>query len=470
MKLTTDFIVKATRGELVSDPVSVFTTYTADNRDPQIKGKIFIPLVGDNHDAHDFVTKALEAGAAGALVHQWHSEWDAFKNKVSFIKVDDTLKALQNLAREWRQHLPAKILALTGSNGKTTTKDFLNQILSQFDKTLASHGSFNNHWGVPFTLLNTTDEYKFCVVEMGMNHAGEITTLNGIAQPDVVAVTNVGRAHMGHFTNGIQGVAAAKEEIYVSAPEHALFIFNLDNDYTRSMKEKYKDRKHLTFSSLDSTADVFLKIKGIRSTGYRIEGQIGGIKGETDVAIWGEQNVQNLAAATALAFSCGLDARKIWQAFEPCHTGWGRNHWVKLKSGGTALFDGYNANPDSFAQLLSNVQKTWDPSHPYIAIFGEMLELGANTSDEHCKLGELAAQLPWENCIFIGPSAAEFRKGWLSGKSKITPVIFDTYKESLDLDLQSMLNEKTQVIVKGSRGGALERIIERMDPINFVAK
>lgn len=468
MKL--NFIVQAVRGEVISQPVDEFTTYATDNRDPQIQGKFFIPLVGDNHDAHDFVTKALEARVSGVIFHKWNSEWDAYKSKVSFIKVDDTLKALQDLAKAWRQTLPAKILALTGSNGKTTTKDFLYQILSAYHKTYASHGSFNNHWGVPFTLLNTTSDYEYCVVEMGMNHPGEISLLNSIAQPHVAGVTNVGRAHMGNFADGIVGVARAKEEIYATAPAQAIFVFNRDNEWTQKMAAQYKSHQSLWFSTQDRTADVYLHIREAIATGYRIEGHIGGVKNTTTVPIWGEQNVQNLAAAAALALAGGLEPEKIWQAFANCHTGWGRNQWVQLQSGAVALFDGYNANPDSFSQLLSNVKITWNPDKSYLAVFGEMLELGTNTAAEHTRLGEMAALLPWKNCLFIGPSAADFKRGWLSQNSKITPVIFNSYKESLDLDLQSMLNEKTQVIVKGSRGGALERIIERMNPKNFTAK
>lgn len=470
MKFSLELIEKSTGGKTKSSPHNSFKSYSADNRDPEIKDSLFIPLVGDIHDAHKFVPQAVEAGATGVLFHSWDDSWESLLEKATFIEVPDTLKALQDFASAWRDGLSAKVIGLTGSNGKTTTKDFLSQILGEFGKVNASRGSYNNHWGVPFTLLEADRDNDFCIVEMGMNHVGELIELTKISKPDFVTVTNVGRAHMGNFSNGIQGVADAKAEIYQASPVGASFIFNVDNEWTRKMYAKYVDHPSYTFSTTNFSADVYLKVKSETPLGYLIEGQIGGMIGTAELRFWGEHNVQNLAAAVCLAYVAGAQPEKLWKSIEKCNTGWGRNQWVELKSGGQVLFDGYNANPDSFAQLLFNLENTWDEGKKYSAIFGEMLELGDQAAKAHEELGMLAGRMEWESCIFVGPSGLDFLRGWQSTVNDKKPIILDTYEESLDLKWPFVLNSELQLIVKGSRGGQLERFIHRMDPINFFAK
>jgi UDP-N-acetylmuramoyl-tripeptide--D-alanyl-D-alanine ligase len=469
MKFELDFIVKATQGKLISSPHQAFVGYTCDNREPDLQHKIFIPLVGENHDAHQYVEKAVQAGVTGVLFHQWDAQWEPLKERVSFIQVDDTLVALQQWAKAWRQTFKGRVLGLTGSNGKTTTKDFLYQIIKPLASVHSSQGSYNNHWGVPFTLLDSDPKSDYVIVEMGMNHGGEILELVKIAEPDLVTVTNVGRAHIGNFSNGVEGIASAKEEIYVGAKPAAKLLFNIDNDWTRQMYQKYMDRETYTYSTKNFSADVYFKVKNKTKKGFLIEGQIGGVLGQAEVCFWGEHNVQNLCAAVALAYIGGVRPEKLWPVLEQTHSGWGRNQWIKTQSGAEILFDGYNANPDSFAQLLSNTEDIVK-NNPALAIFGEMLELGEDTQKEHESLGERAGRLPWSKAIFIGPSGKAFERGWKASGNKNNPIILSTYKESLDLDLSSMVDNQSFIIVKGSRGGALERIVERFEPLGFTRK
>ncbi len=470
MNWTIDFIQKAVGGDLLSSPYKEFSSYCTDNRDMKIPGSFFIALVGDNHNAHDFIPKAVEAGARGVLCHQWEKSWEPLKQKASFIKVPQTLKALHDLASFWRNEFSAKVIAITGSNGKTTTKDFVHQILSSRGKTRASQGSFNNHWGLPFTILNTKPTDQYCVLEMGMNHPGEITSLNHIARPDLVTVVNVGKAHLGHFENGIRGVAKAKEEIYLSAPENSRFVFNIDNPWTKEMSTRYDKRSILRFSNQNPKADVYLKIQKKTQKGFVIQGHIGGTQNQVEVNFWGEQNLENLAAATSLAYGAGVEPKNLWQSLKLCHTGWGRNQWLELESGTELLFDAYNANPDSFKSLLENLKNSWDQEKQYIALFGEMLELGKNSPTEHRQLGQQTGELPWSHCVFMGPSGAFFQEGWEGSKNKIKPIILNSYKEFLDLSPLFVLNKKTQVIVKGSRGGRLEKVVESLNPLKFSKK
>ena len=462
MKFSLDFIHGAVSGDLKSSPVSGFLDFSTDHRELDLKGKIFIPLVGKKQDAHQYVTAAIKRGATGALIHSWDPQWEPLKEKASFILVPDTLKALQALAKAWRKTFKGKVLGLTGSNGKTTTKDFLFQILQNFGTTHCSHRSFNNHYGVPFTLLKAPPETSYVIVEIGMNHAGEVSQLTGLADPDLVMVTNVGRAHMGNFADGIKGVAKAKEEIYEAAKPTAQLLFNIDNEWTRKMYQTHMDRPSYSFSTQNFSADVFFRIKSKRGEELEVEGQIGGVLGKTHLSFWGDHNVENLAAAVNMAYIAGCPPQKLWKVLDQCHCGWGRHQWLKIQKGARILFDGYNANPDSFAQLLKTVTPLVSETKKGVAIFGEMLELGPQTEAMHEELGEKAGHLPWQKAIFIGPSAKAFGVGWERSGNKNKPIIFKSYEDSLDFDFLSMVEPGSVIVVKGSRGGALERIVERL--------
>ncbi|MCB0378791.1 MAG: UDP-N-acetylmuramoyl-tripeptide--D-alanyl-D-alanine ligase [Bdellovibrionales bacterium] len=463
-----DFI-KATGAKVLSSGQESFVGVTTDSRDPQIKDKMFIALLGDVHDAHKFVESAVRGGAPVVVVHSWQTEWEPLKEKATFLLVEDTLKALQSFAKFHRQKFAGIVIGITGSNGKTTTKDFTFQILNQEAPALASQGSFNNHWGVPLTLLDIRAHHKFCIVEMGMNHPGELENLSQLVQANVVTVTNVGRAHIGFFKE-VKNIAKAKEEIYIHAPKDCLFAFNMDNEWTRQMMMSHKDHAFKTYSNQDESTDIYLKVSKTLAKGFEIEGHIGGEKGNARVLVWGEHNVANLAAAAAMSYIAGMPAAKIWRALAKVHTGWGRNQWVSMESGGDILFDGYNANPDSFATLLKNIELPLADYKKRIAVFGEMLELGQLSEEEHFDLGRIASQLPWDQAYFIGPSGEAFRRGWQSENDGKTPVVLNTYKDFLELNPLNMVDQHSIVVIKGSRGGALERVVEAFKPVNFSRK
>jgi UDP-N-acetylmuramoyl-tripeptide--D-alanyl-D-alanine ligase len=228
-QLSIDELISATQGTALSQINSNFTGVGTDTR-ANLAGKLFVALRGEAHDAHQYLDKAVQAGAAALLVDKIDPKFETLKEKVSIIQVPDTLKAFQDLGSFWRRKMNLKVIGITGSNGKTTTKEFTAEILSSKFKTHYSKGSFNNHWGVPISLLDITPEHEIAVIEMGMNAFREIETLAKIAEPDIVVVTMVGQTQGGAL-GGIEGVAKAKEEIYRFAPENALQIFNLDNLY-----------------------------------------------------------------------------------------------------------------------------------------------------------------------------------------------------------------------------------------------
>jgi UDP-N-acetylmuramoyl-tripeptide--D-alanyl-D-alanine ligase len=464
-------ILEATDGKALSTHEKSFFGVGTDTRQA-MNGQIFIALKGDEHDAHKYIDKAERAGAKCIIVHEESSLTTEVSQKVTVVKVKDTLKALQDLAKFWRGKFKAKVIGITGSNGKTTTKEFTATILSRQFKVCASKGSFNNHWGVPITLLQVSKFDDFAIIEMGMNHSGEIAALSHIAKPDVVLCTMVGRSHIGNFKNGIDGIAAAKEEIYIENPK-ALQIFNFDNEHTIAMFErasKLIGADHCrAFSSFAGGAEVGLRATFMTLDYLQVMGHIGGIKGEAKVSVYGRQNIVNLMAAASIAFAVGMEPEQVWASLPNCKSGWGRNQLVQLDNGPRVLFDGYNANPDSMAILMKNFFET-NSEGKKVCVLAEMLELGSDAGKFHYELGELIGNTDTEVIWFYGPSFADFERGVKASGSSKTLFISKSYDEELAKKVRNVLNPKDVVVVKGSRGMKLEKVIQLWSPNFSTAK
>lgn len=491
-------LVAGTEGKVVSQVTREFKGVGTDTR-VDLSGLIFFALKGDSFDAHDFLQKAADAKAAALVVHRLPADAaKALEDRVTIVQVDDTLKALQHLGNFWRHKMKARIVGVTGTNGKTTTKEFTAAILGSKFRVQYSKGSFNNHWGVPISLLSISPEHEVAVIEMGMNHPGELKVLDQIAEPDAVLCTMVGRGHL-EGVGSIEGAARAKSEIYEFAPKNATRIFNLENDHTRAMFEKfgrtYPTEKVLTFAGLEFARekewvgvgggleasssgvevwprlDVAFEVVTIETESLVIRGEIQGVGGETRVPVFGRQNVTNLMAASCFALDCGMTPSEIWSALPLCKTVWGRNQWVPLKSGARVLFDGYNANPESMRAAIENFAQLSIPKGGRkIAILGEMREMGSHASAVHRELGEVVGRANFDEVCFVGPSAAEFAAGLRSAGFKKTPVLSVTYEQNLAVTKLPVLDEKDFVLIKGSRGMQLEKALEDLKPVSFESK
>jgi UDP-N-acetylmuramoyl-tripeptide--D-alanyl-D-alanine ligase len=463
-------VAAATKGRVLKEAENDFMGIGSDTR-ANLTGQLFFALKGDAFDAHDFLDRAIQAGATGLVIH------DAKKAKeisgpITIILVKDTLQALQDLALHSRRASSAKIIGITGSNGKTTSKEFSNLILQQKLYVHMPKGSFNNHWGVPFTLLAEPEETDVSLIEMGMNHAGEIKRLCEIAEPDVVVCSMVGRAHIENFGSE-EKIAAAKEEIYEFAKPAATRIYNLDNPWTNQMfgrhKKHYPNSPLLCFSGKDSSANVFLKIKNLTMSSISITGKIGGVTGEAEVQVFGAQNLVNLMVASSVALAVGMKPEEIWQALPACKTNWGRNQLVHLKSGAELLFDGYNANPDSMAALLENMRLIQN-SGKKIGIFAQMKELGELSPQLHKELGRKVGDSGFDIVWFYGSDAPAFERG--IGETKFSKKLYisDTYEHSLASQVASVLQLHDTVVVKGSRSMEMEKFVFACDPVDFEKK
>jgi UDP-N-acetylmuramoyl-tripeptide--D-alanyl-D-alanine ligase len=493
-QMTLEDLVAGAEGKVLSQHERVFTGVGTDTR-ADLKGKVFIALKGDVYDAHDFLDKAVSAGAAALLVHRLPASAKSIADRVTVVEVADTLKALQSLGNFWRGKLgreakargaenrPAlKILGITGTNGKTTTKEFAAAIIGSRFKVQYSKGSFNNHWGVPISLLSIDSSYEVALIEMGMNHPGELKELVAIAEPDAVMVTMVGRGHL-EGVGSIEGAAKAKAEIYQYSSPSATRVFNLENEHTRLMRERFASPNMSCFAGLEyakangllptqaGRLDIALEISASTSESLHLRGEIRGVQGEADVPIFGNHNVTNLMAAASLALACGMTPSEIWSAFPLCRMAWGRNQWVDLQSGARVLFDAYNANPESMRAAIENFARlSASQGGRKFAVLGEMRELGEQTPALHRELGERAARAGFSAIAFVGPSGPSFKAGLEAAGFSEKLFISNSYENALAAQMLPVLNPNDIVLMKGSRGVQLEKALKDLKPLNFQSK
>lgn len=472
-------LINALNLNMPSSPVD-YQRIETDSRKPNEQG-LFWALKGESFDGHEYVSQAIEQGARGIVVSHPISN---LPSAVTCYLVDDTLLALQTLAN-WRAksflQAGAHILGITGSSGKTTCKEFTAQILQHAGyRVHFNKGSFNNHFGVPFNLLSAPLDSQIIICEMGMNHEGEITRLVQIAEPNMVTCTMVGSAHIEYFGT-IDKIAQAKQEIYAD-PQHQTMVFNLSNPWTYKMYETYfamgenVRQKIVTFSLLDDKsvpaqkASVRMQAKMLPNGYISLYGFIKEVEHQLELAIFGEHHVTNIMAACAQALSLGLSPHQIWAGVKNLKTPWGRTQLVESSVGASLLFDAYNANPESMQALLDLVSQ-FTASNRKWALLGEMRELGDQSEKAHTELGRQAAQAGLAKVFFVGPSGDAVKRGFLAaGGEDKKIVISDTYKEELAFELQSMLEPKDFVVIKGSRGMKLERFMPYLQSINFEAK
>nr|BFD60719.1 UDP-N-acetylmuramoyl-tripeptide--D-alanyl-D-alanine ligase [Bdellovibrio sp. CKG001] len=464
-------IVKVTGAKVLSQKDTQFSGIGTDTR-MNLQGQLFIALKGEAFDAHSFVDKAVEQGAAALLVHNESPLVASLKSKVTILLVPDTLKALQQLGNWARHESSARIVGITGSNGKTTTKEFTAALVGSVMDVHYNKGSFNNHWGVPFTLLQLHPKKDVAIVEMGMNHAGELTELVHIAEPDVVVCTMVGRAHM-EFFGTIEKIAEAKEEIYEAAGDKTIRIYNLDNAQTHNMyvkaREKFPKARILTFSSEDPRADVHLMISSMNMNEISVKGSIGGVENTARIQVFGAQNLTNLMAAASIGLAVGLTPEQVWAGLPACKTNWGRNQLVHLKSGAQMIFDAYNANPDSMKALIDNM-KLLSVQGRKVGVFGQMRELGPASAALHEELGTWVGKAGFDKVYFIGEDAEAFSKGLSSAGYKNPSWVEKDYQESAGQDLAKFLKKDDIAVVKASRGTKLERFVFPCEPLDFAEK
>ncbi len=424
-----------------------YPTICTDSRNCP-KDSIFFALKGDNFDANSFAAKALENGCAYAVIDD-----EKYAIDDRYILVDNVLTALQQLATKHRKTLGTKLIGITGTNGKTTTKELIASVLSEKFNVLFTQGNFNNHIGVPLTLLQIKLEHDIAVIEMGANHPGEIKTLSEIACPDYGIITNVGKAHLEGF-GSFEGVQKTKAELYDYIFAHGKGIFiNSDNLYLCEMASKagftldngsniisYSLQPELSNAQITgkvSSSSPFLEMKCI-------------VSGETmdfKTNLIGAYNAENVLAAVSIAWHQGMNLAEIKAGIEKYNPTNNRSQ-LTITERNTLIADAYNANPTSLKAAIENFGAM--SVSPKVLIIGDMFELGSQSEVEHQAIVELINQYSFEKVYLVG---SRFQK------TKSAYSTYETVEQLIDVITKNELLNKNYILIKGSRGVKLEKII-----------
>ncbi len=411
-------------------------------------GRLFIAIKGEQFDGHDFVAAAQDKGAAAALVESRIDDCD-----LPQLVVADTRQAMAQLARHWRRQLQPTVVAITGSNGKTTVKEMLGQILSAQQPTLVTRGNLNNDIGVPLTLFELNQQQRFAVIEMGANHRHEIRQLVAIAEPDVVFVNNARPAHVEGF-GSLQGVVEAKGEMYQFCSPEARAVFNDDEEAVSYWRSVVATQDQLSFSSAHQ-ADVCARVELQQGVGLQLS--YAGQQAQCDLQVYGAHNAQNALAAISLALACGLSLTDAAQALQGFQGVAGRQQIVKGVKDSTLINDSYNANPDSLSAAIQVLCEM--PGEHWLAL-GDMAELGEQAQEFHNQAALEAQQAEVARFFAFGEmscrAASEFgREGYC----------FTSHQEMADF-IEQHINSNVVLLIKGSRSAGMEKVVSLLSQHN----
>lgn len=424
-----------------------------DSRDVQ-PGDLFVALPGEQHDGHAYVAAAVAAGAGALLLARAPSQDPG----VPALLVPDTTAALGALARWWRQRLGLPLVAVTGSNGKTTTKEMLAAILAAHaggpERVLVTPGNFNNHVGVPLTLLRGTPEQRLGVVELGMNAPGEIDALTAICEPQVGLITNAAEAHLARFGGQVEGVARAKAELWARMAPEAVAVVNLDDPRLPALAAS-RPGPRKTFGQA-AAADVRVaSVEAAGPGGLRVALALGGERLEIALPLLGRHNAWNAAAATAAALALGVPAEAIREGLARTRLPEHRSALLTL-GGVTVLDDCYNANPASVRAAVDTLLGLPGAGRAG-AILGDLRELGETGEALHRALGRELAAAGVQVVVALGPLCAALCEG--AREAGVPEVIHVADASAAAAEALARFRPGDRVLVKGSRAMGLEAVI-----------
>lgn len=399
-------------------------------------GALFFAIRGERFDGHDFIAAAEQTGVVALVVDH------EVESSLPQLVVDDTTVALGHLANYWLSQNPVPVIAITGSNGKTTTKEIVTSILSELGPVLATRGNLNNDIGVPLTLFELDESHRYAVIEMGASKAGDIARLVKIAPPDVALVTNVGSAHLEGF-GSLDGVAHAKSEIYSGLGRHGTAVINLDDAYSGVFRDASVARRRRSFGT-STQADV----RGVPGPGLHIHTM--GRTLRADFALLGDHNGMNALAAVAAVQSLDIQDRAILSGLAKVKPVPGRLEQKPGPDGVTLIDDSYNANPVSVRAAIDMLSRRQGRRH---LVLGDMLELGDANETMHSEVGRFAREQGIERLWTLGKGAAHAARAFDAGATSFDDI--DCLLDQLSEDVRS----GDTVLVKGSRGARMERVV-----------
>ncbi len=450
--------IAAVVGGAVHDDTGVTVTGPAfhDSRHGE-PGGLFVAVAGEHVDGHDYAAGAVDSGAAAVLAQRPVGR--------PAVVVADPYAALAALASHVVRALPGlQVVGITGSQGKTSTKDLLAQVLATAGNTVATHGSFNNELGLPLTVLRAEPDTRFLVLEMGARHRGNIRELCEIARPGVALVLNVGKAHIGEF-GGQHVIAETKGELVESLPEGGTAVLNLDDPLVAAMAERTSADVR-TYGE-DASADVRIVELALDDAGCPIfELATGSGSARIALQLLGEHQAGNAAAAAAVALTLGMDLDSVATALNSASNAsrWRMEHRER-DDGVLVINDAYNANPDSMRaalKTLAAIARGRGPGTRSVAVLGEMRELGESSREEHDAVGRLAVRLDISQLVVVGEPARPIHLGACLEGSWGEESVFVPDNDAALAWLHGHLQPGDVVLVKASRAAALERVAEAL--------
>ncbi|ORU01353.1 UDP-N-acetylmuramoylalanyl-D-glutamyl-2,6- diaminopimelate--D-alanyl-D-alanine ligase [Anaerovibrio sp. JC8] len=432
-----------------------FTDIITDTRKIQ-PGCLFVALKGERFNGETFAEEALKLGANGVLVSNEYQLPKAELGGTVIQAASDTQTAYQQLAHFWRMKFDIPVVCITGSNGKTTTKDLTASVLSAKFPVLKTQANYNNEVGLPMTLLNMNESHKAAVVEIGMRGLGQIKALAPIAAPTIGIVTNVGETHM-ELLGSMENIAKAKAELVEAIPTGGTVILNNDNKYTAAMKDKCNSGVRVITFGIDNEADIkaFDVEGGLNSTTFKCRLGMSGDVGEFVLPMVGRHNVSNALAAVAAGFALGLDANEIQRGLDGLEMT-GMRFEAKRVGQYNVINDAYNASPMSMEAAINTLAEITKGRR--IAVLGDMLELGEVSVAAHQKVGQQVAESGAVALVAFGTMGKEIAKGaQAAGMENVFHV--DSH-EAAAIKLKELLQPEDTVLFKGSRGMKMEAIID----------
>jgi UDP-N-acetylmuramoyl-tripeptide--D-alanyl-D-alanine ligase len=418
-----------------------FSSVSTDTRTLK-HGDLFVALVGDHYDAHEKIDADVVRNASAVVVQH------ALDKDVTQLLVADTLMALGDIARQWRQFVSAPIIAITGSNGKTTVKEMTAAILRQRGEVFATRGNLNNEIGMPLSLLSSHDEHDFVVLELGANRGGEIKYLSNIARPLVALINNAGPAHLEGF-GSLDGVANAKGEIFSGLPNNGIAIINIDDHYAQHWRNIVGDKNIIGFG-FDESADL----RGQITAHHKLRISYQGDSISLALPVPGKHNAMNALAAAAAAIAVGALLGDVEAGLATVTASCGRLEFKTAACGALVIDDSYNANPGSLRAAL-DVLCAGDGGSTW-CLLGDMRELGQQAESLHRQMAATAKRLGVDNLFAIGEFADATARGFGPGGRAFGSL------DSLVDTLRQNLQKGDRVLVKGSRGVRMERVVEAL--------
>jgi UDP-N-acetylmuramoyl-tripeptide--D-alanyl-D-alanine ligase len=417
-------------------------------------GQLFFAVKGERLDGHDFVEQALENGAASAVVRkdQLGRYSGKAKTKTKLLAVDDTLLALQALATAVRKMWGKPLIAVTGSAGKTTTKEAIAHVLSSRFRVMKSEGNFNNHFGLPLMLLKLEPEHDLAVIEMGMSHAGEIRALAKIAQPDIGVVTNVAAVHL-EFFDSLAGIARAKYELVESLPGSGTAVLNADDEYVSQFGRDFKG-KVLLYGTRENARVRAEKIKLKGAEGTEFDVAIGNAREQATLPLVGEHNILNALAAVAVGLEVGLDLSQAVAALATLAPAEKRGQVLHMGNI-TVINDCYNSNPKALEAMVDALASM--PAKRRVVVAGEMLELGPAGEDMHRSAGRHIAEKKIDLLVGVRGLAESMVE---AARQAGVRAEFLTSSEEAGEWLARQAQDGDVVLLKASRGVKLEKALE----------